>query len=189
MDWTGLVKYGLAHGVIKHGWVKHGVTKQGLIKHGVIKHGLIKHVVTKHGEIWINKIKYSRHKQMHDFLFCSLFRSSKLLILMNQFVNFSNIIFVLWCRSANNAIVRLKTTTTTKSSVKYRYSARVTLHNFLSADIKTNGPLSDPNGLVLEFFLLSSPFCRLVNTQRFTFFRHVPRVFGMPRHIPATGWL
>ena len=37
---------------------------------------------------------------------------------MNQWVNFSNIIFVLWCSSANN--VKLKTTTTTKSNVIQR---------------------------------------------------------------------
>ena len=73
-------------------------------------------------ERWINNIKYSQHKQIHDFLFCSLFRSSKLLILMNQWVKFSNIIFVLWCRSANNALVKPKTTTPAKSNVKYRYS-------------------------------------------------------------------
>ena len=43
-----------------------------------------KHGVIKHGEKWINNIKYSQHKQIHDFLLLSLFRSSKLLILMNQ---------------------------------------------------------------------------------------------------------
>ena len=94
-------------------WEPMGSHDKHVIKHGLIKHGLI-----KHGKMWINIIKYSQHKQMHEFLFCSLFRTSKLLILMNQWVTFSNIIFVLWCRSANNALVKLKTTTTTKSNVK-----------------------------------------------------------------------
>ena len=102
-------------------------------------------------ERWINNIKYSQHKQIHDFLFCSLFRSSKLLILMNQWVKFSNIIFVLWCRSVNNALVKLKTTTPAKSNLKYRYSE--VWFTISSTGIKTNGPLSDPNGLmVLKFF-------------------------------------
>ena len=60
---------------------------------------------------------FSSWKQIHDFLFCLLFRSSKLLILINQGVDFSNIIFVLWCRSAKNALVKPKTTMT-KSNVK-----------------------------------------------------------------------
>ena len=70
LDWTGKT------------WT--GLMKHGLIKHGVIRHGLIKHGVIKHGEKWINNIKYSQHKQIHDILLLSLFRSSKLLILMNQ---------------------------------------------------------------------------------------------------------
>ena len=92
-----VIKYGLDWiGKTWTGLIKHGIMKHGLIKHGVIKHGVIKHGVIKHGEIWINNIKYSKHKQMHDLiLFCSLFRSSKLLNVMNQRVNFSNIIFVL----------------------------------------------------------------------------------------------
>ena len=48
------------------------------------KTGINKTWSEKHGEIWINIIKYSQHKQIHDFLLLSLFRSSKLLILMNQ---------------------------------------------------------------------------------------------------------
>ena len=65
--------------VIKYRLDWTGKTWTGLMKHGLIKHGVI-----KHGEKWINNIKYSQHKQIHDFLLLSLFRSSKLLILMNQ---------------------------------------------------------------------------------------------------------
>ena len=64
--------------------IKHGLDWIGKTWTGFIKHGLIKHGVTKHGEIWINKIKHSQHLQIYDFVFCSLFRSSKLLILMNH---------------------------------------------------------------------------------------------------------
>ena len=64
---------------------------------------------------------FSLWKQIHDVLFCSLFRSSKLLILINQLVNFSNIIFVLWCRSANNALMKLKTTTTKSNVIQPRW--------------------------------------------------------------------
>ena len=98
--------------VIKHGLDWIGKTWTGLVKHGLIKHGVIKHGLIEHGVInWhgLIKKKYSQHKQIQDFLFCSLFRSSKLLILMNQWVNVSNIIFVLWCRSANNNVAARET--------------------------------------------------------------------------------
>ena len=78
-------------------------------------------------------------------------RNSKLLIRMNQWVNILNIIFFLWCRSANNALVKLKTTTTAKSNVKYRYSAGVTLHNF-KRWYKNQWPSDWPQRTRIEFY-------------------------------------
>ena len=73
-----------------------------------------------------------------------------LLILMNQWANFSNFIFVLLCRSAN-ALVKLKTTTTLSNVIQRGWHSTIS-----SAGLKTSGPLSDPNGLVLNFFFLFS---------------------------------